>query len=136
MAENLTTGFDHVGLTVRDLDAARAFFVDCLGWKVIGGKPEYPSVYVSDGTAMLTLWRVGNPAAFVDFDRRANVGLHHLALRVPTRDALEALHARVAAWPGVVLEFAPEPSGAGPKVHFMFREPGGNRIEIAWDPRK
>jgi catechol 2,3-dioxygenase-like lactoylglutathione lyase family enzyme len=136
MAENLTVGFDHVGLTVKDLDAARSFFVDCLGWKVVGGKPEYPSVFISDGAATLTLWRVENPASFVDFNRRTNVGLHHLALRVPTREALDAVHAQLATWPGVVLEFAPQLSGAGPKVHLMFREPGGNRIEIAWDPRK
>lgn len=136
MADSATTGIDHVGLSVRDLDAARAFFVDCLGWKVVGGRPEYPSVYVSDGVAVLTLWRVADPATAVPFDRRTNVGLHHLALRVPSREALEALYSRVAAWPGVVLEFPPQPSGAGPKVHMMLREPGGTRIELAWDPRR
>jgi len=136
MPDNVTLGFDHVGLTVKDLDAARAFFVDCLGWKVVGGKPEYPSVYVSNGDAVLTLWRVENPSACVDFDRRNNVGLHHVALRVPSREKLDELHARVASWPGVVIEFAPEPSGVGPKIHMMLREPGGNRLEFAWDPRK
>lgn len=136
MADNVTTGIDHVGLTVSNLESARAFFVECLGWKVVGGKPEYPSAYVSDGTAVVTLWQVENPAHHVAFDRRSNVGLHHLALRVPNRAALDELHTRVAAWPGVVIEFAPEFSGAGPKVHMMLREPGGNRIEFAWDPRK
>jgi len=136
MADNVTAGFDHVGLTVRDLDAARSFFVDCLGWKVVGGKPEYPSVYVSDGVGVLTLWRVEDPATSVAFNRRTNVGLHHLALRVPSREALDALHTRVSTWPGVVMEFAPELSGTGPKFHMMLREPGGNRLEFAWDPRK
>jgi catechol 2,3-dioxygenase-like lactoylglutathione lyase family enzyme len=136
MAENVTIGVDHVGLTVKDLDAARSFFVDCLGWKVVGGRPEYPAIYVSDGVAVLTLWRVENPATCVEFNRRTNVGLHHLALRMPNREALDALHERVAAWPGVVMEFAPQPSGSGPKFHMMLREPGGNRIEFAWDPRK
>lgn len=136
MPDNVTLGFDHVGLTVKDLDAARAFFVDCLGWKVVGGKPEYPSVYVSNGMAVLTLWRVENPATCVAFNRRTNVGLHHLAVAVPNRQALDELHTRVAAWPCVEIEFAPELSGAGPKVHMMIREPGGNRLEFAWDPRK
>ena len=27
----LTAGIDHVGLTVRDLNLTRAFFIDCLG---------------------------------------------------------------------------------------------------------
>ena len=55
------------------------------------------------------------------FDRRRNVGLHHLALKVVNRNALDALHVRVAAWPDTVVEFAPERSGKGPKVHFMVR---------------
>lgn len=135
MADTLTTGFDHVGLAVRDLEAARSFFVDCLGWKVVGGRPEYPSVYVADGAALVTLWRVEDPATAVAFNRRTNVGLHHLALRVPSREALESAHERVAAWPGVVIEFAPQLSGAGPRMHMMFQEPGGNRVELAWDPR-
>jgi len=55
---------------------------------------------------------------------------------MPNREALDGLYARVASWPGVVMEFPPQPSGAGPKVHMMLREPGGNRVEFAWDPRK
>jgi len=51
------------------------------------------------------------------------------------REALDELHTRVAAWPAVVVEFAPELSGAWPKVHMMLREPGGNRVQFAWDPR-
>jgi hypothetical protein len=49
------------------------------------------------------------------FDRRGNVGLHHLALKVVDRSALEALHARVAAWLGTVVEFAPERSARAPR---------------------
>ncbi|HKO91139.1 MAG TPA: VOC family protein [Polyangiaceae bacterium] len=97
MPDKVTVGFDHVGLTVRDLDAACSFFVECLGWKVVGGKPDYPSIYVSDGAAVLTLWRVENPMACIEFNRRTNIGLHHLALRVPSRAALDELHVRVAS---------------------------------------
>jgi catechol 2,3-dioxygenase-like lactoylglutathione lyase family enzyme len=135
MSHPLTLGIDHVGLTVRDLDASRAFFVECLGWKVVGERPNYPAFFVSDGSCVLTLWRVENPDDHVAFDRRKNVGLHHLALKVSDRAALDAVHRAVAAWPGVVIEFPPEPSGKGPKFHMMIREPSGNRIEFAWDPR-
>jgi hypothetical protein len=48
---------------------------------------------------------------------------------------LDALYERVAGWPGVAVEFAPELVGKGPKLHFMMREPGGIRIEFAFDPR-
>ena len=75
-----TLGIDHLGLTVRNLDQTVSFFADCLGWKEVGGKPEYPSKFVSDGFSVLTLWQVHNENA-PEFDRRANVGLHHLALK-------------------------------------------------------
>jgi len=129
-----TRGVDHVGLSVKDLETTRRFFCDCLGWRVVGERPDYPAVFVSDGRLTLTLWQVETPDRAVAFDRRANVGLHHLALAVPDRAALDALHDRVAQWPGVVVEFAPEFSRGGPKVHFMMREPGGIRMEFAFAP--
>ncbi len=130
-----TLGVDHVGLTVRDLAATRDFFVICLGWRVVGENPAYPAVFVSDGQTRVTLWQVKADAAPVAFDRHHNIGLHHLAFKIRDRETLEALHRRLAAWPGVVVEFAPEFSGQGPKVHCMIREPGGNRLEFAYDPR-
>jgi len=35
------------------------------------------------------------------------------------------LYESVGSWPGVVVEFAPELSGKGPKIHFIMREPSG-----------
>jgi lactoylglutathione lyase len=130
----LTQGIDHVGLTVSDLNASVAFFTGCLGWSVIGGKPDYPATFVSDGVSRLTLWQVAD-GSFVPFNRSHNVGLHHLALKLGSHEALQALYELVAEWDGVVVEFSPEPSGGGPKIHCMIREPGGCRIEFAWDPR-
>ena len=138
MAEHATPatcGVDHVGLSVRDLESTRRFFCDCLGWRVVGERPEYPAAFVSDGQLIVTLWRVEAPDQAVAFDRRTNVGLHHLALAVADRAGLDALYERVASWPGVVVEFAPELSGKGPKIHFIVREPSGIRIEFAFDPR-
>jgi catechol 2,3-dioxygenase-like lactoylglutathione lyase family enzyme len=129
----LTVGVDHVGLTVGDLAQSKRFFCDCLGWTAVGENPSYPAIFVSDGRTIVTLWQA-NPGP-IAFDRRRNVGLHHLALRVADLSGLNALHARVAAWPGVSVEFAPELSGKGPKTHFIVREPGGTRIEFVFDPR-
>ena len=44
-----TRGLNHVGLTVRDLDASVAFFTEGLSWETAGGDPDYPSVFVTDG---------------------------------------------------------------------------------------
>jgi catechol 2,3-dioxygenase-like lactoylglutathione lyase family enzyme len=132
---SLTVGIDHVGLTVRDLGATRDFFIDCLGWRQVGERPEYPAVFVSDGAVMLTLWEVKNRASLVEFDRKTNIGLHHLALRVRSEEALAEVFSRVSAWPGARIEFSPESLGAGPKRHTMVYEPGGIRLEFDHDPR-
>lgn len=130
----LTTGIDHLGLTVSDLELTRHFFVDCLGWKVVGGNPAYPAVFVADGYNRLTLWQVDKSDGYVAFDRRKNVGLHHVALKVADVATLETLYARVSKWPGVVVEFAPEPAGSSPRIHCMVREPSGVRVEFIYTP--
>lgn len=130
-----TQGIHHLGLTVRDLATTRAFFIDCLGWKQVGEKPDYPAAFVSDGTIMLTLWQVQKADGGIAFDRKSNVGLHHVALRVSGEAAFKELFERVSKWPGVVVEFPPEQLGAGPLQHTMFTEPGGIRIEFDYDPR-
>jgi catechol 2,3-dioxygenase-like lactoylglutathione lyase family enzyme len=130
-----TCGFDHVGLSVGDLAGSLKFFTDCLGWSVVGERPDYPAAFVSDGQGTITLWQVESPDKAIAFDRRANVGLHHLAIAVADRAELDALYQRVSSWPGVVVEFGPELSGAGPKIHFIVREPSGVRVEFTFDPR-
>jgi lactoylglutathione lyase len=129
-----TIGIDHVGLTVSDLESSTRFFVECLGWKVVGENPSYPAKFVSDGVLRLTLWQLDTSGGYVHFDRRKNVGLHHLALKVVDRAALDAVYARVSAWPGVEVEFAPEPIQNGPRMHCMVREPGGVRLEFTYTP--
>lgn len=131
----LTLGLDHVGLSVCNLEASSRFFCECLGWHVVGGRPDYPAVFVADRQMVVTLWQVADPASCVPFDRRTNVGLHHLALRVGSLEELDSLHRRMAGWPGIIIEFAPTLSGSGPKTHFIVREPSGVRIEFAFDPR-
>jgi hypothetical protein len=61
--------------------------------------------------------------------------LHHLAVAVVDRAGLDALYQRVSSWPGIIVEFSPQPSDASPKIHFMVREPSGVRIEFTFDPR-
>jgi hypothetical protein len=77
-------------------------------------KRQYPSAIVSDGTTTLTLWRVADPASAVAFDRRGNVGLHHLAFAVADEAALQATFEKVSRHPGVMIEFAPGPYGLDP----------------------
>ena len=125
-----TLGIHHVGLAVPDLDAASAFFISALGFAEVGSVPDYPARFVSDGATLITLWQT--EAGATPFDRRTNVGLHHLAFRVADDAALNVLHTRLASWAGVRIEVAPCPIRAGSAVrHFIIAMPGGIRIEFA-----
>lgn len=125
-----TKGAHHIGLTVPDLAQTRAFFIDTLGFNQVGEVPDYPAVFVSDGTTMITLWQAVNPETAVAFDRKNIIGLHHFALKVDGADALDALHDKLKATDGVEIEFAPETLGGGPTAHMMCFIPGGIRMEF------
>ena len=126
-----TKGAHHIGLTVSNLDEARRFFVDTLVYKQVGEMPEYPAVFLSDGSTVITLWQVADPASAVSFDRKTVIGLHHLAIAVDGDASLNALHERLKDDSDVNIEFAPEFRGGGPTRHMMCNIPGGGiRIEF------
>src|ERR1700744_1101031 len=94
--------------------------------------PSYPAVFVSDGSTTLTLWRLADPGNAQAFDRRANVGLHHLALKVGDQADLSTVYERVRTFPDVVIEFPPGPVREGSQMHhFICAMPGGVRLEFA-----
>lgn len=131
MSDNaVTAGAHHIGLTVPDLAAARDFFLDVLGFDLVRERPEYPAAFVSDGTIMITLWQAENPATAVSFDRKNVIGLHHLALKVDTGEALDGLHRTLSTTAGVEIEFAPEALGDSGARHMMCAIPGGVRLEF------
>jgi len=125
-----TEGIHHVGLTVKDLERSKQFFMETLGYKQVGEIPDYPAVFLSDDSVMITLWQVEKPGEAVSFDRHHNIGLHHLAIRVTNDEALDNLHKTLSQIDDVAIEFAPEPLMGGPTRHMMCTEPGGNRIEF------
>jgi len=133
--KTMTQGLSHLGLTVSKLDQTTRFFIDTLGWKLAGEKPAYPAKFVTDGKMFITLWQLSNLESAVSFDRKNNVGLHHLALSVASKEDLDILHERFQGVEDLVIEFAPELNGQGPTVHMMIREPSGNRIEFAYRPQ-
>jgi len=124
-----TAGAHHVGLTVPELGAAVRFFAEGLGFEQVGEVPDYPATFLSDGSVMITLWQADGESEVVPFDRRHNLGLHHLAITV-AEGRLGALHERLEARKDVEIEFAPEPLGGGPTAHMMTRIPGGIRVEF------
>ena len=127
-----TSGIHHLGLAVADLDATTNFFVQGLGWSLVREVPDYPARFVSNGEALFTLWQTEPGSAA--FDRRKQVGLHHVAISVSDERSLADMFARLSRFPGVVVEFAPQLLGDGPARHCMLFEPSGIRVELIWAP--
>ena len=125
-----TQGAHHIGLTVPDLGAARRFFTEALDFESAGEVPDYPAAFVSDGSILITLWQAEDPVRAVPFDRRTNIGLHHLALRVENTDALARLHHELSGREDVFVEFEPESLGGSEMQHMMIRIPGNIRLEL------
>ena len=125
-----TEGVHHVGLTVPNLDSARKFFIEGLGFKHVGEVLDYPAVFLSDGMVLITLWQAEDPENAVPFDRRRVIGLHHFALKVGNSTKLDRLHDKLSRRDDVEIEFAPESLGGGSTKHMMCRIPGNIRLEI------
>lgn len=107
-------GINHTGLSVLDLNATEKFFTSVLGFSVSGRDKSYPSSFLSNGKASITLWQVTDPKKAIKFDRKNNVGLHHIAFSMESFEALDALYEKLKTVPGVKIEFAPEFMGRGP----------------------
>ena len=125
-----TRGAHHIGLTVPNVQKVRNFFVDTLGFEQVAEKPDYPAIFVSDGTTMITLWQAADPGSATSFDRKNVIGLHHFALKVDDAEAHDAFHEKLKVAEDVVVEFAPESIGGGATRHMMFAIPGGIRMEL------
>ncbi len=128
----ITSGINHIGLAVADLQASTGFFVNQLGWSESGYDASYPRTAVTDGTLKITLWQIDHSQPTNPFNRRQNVGLHHLALHIETEAELYDLADQLAAVENVEIEFMPEFMGNGPRKHFICYEPSGIRIEFTW----
>jgi len=127
--EAAVLGLNHIGLAVSDLAASTAFFVETLGFQPSGGDAEYPANFVFNGEVFVTLWQTSEEGT-VAFDRKKNVGLHHMAMTVRDLTALHELHRKLQEHPQVTIEFAPEFLGNGPTTHMMIRDPSGLRLEF------
>lgn len=128
-SHKITQGVHHIGLTVPNLEQTRAFFLNTLGYEQVGEVPDYPAVFLSDDSTMITLWETDDPVNAVAFDRKNIIGLHHLALSVDSA-VLDELFDQLQVTPGVEIEFAPEPLGDLPARHMMCAIPGGIRVEF------
>lgn len=116
-------GLRHLALKVRDVGAARRFYCDTFGMRVVW-EPDPDNVYLSSGSDNLALHR----------DAAATPGgsLDHLGFVVPSAEdvfaAAETLPIR-----GVPLAQEPRTHRDG-SVSCYVRDPDGNLVQILWIP--
>jgi catechol-2,3-dioxygenase len=115
---------------VSKLEESAAFFTSVLGWSEVRRNDEYPAIFVSDGSVMVTLWNTKEEPSN-DFDKNKNVGLHHVAFNVQSESDLSKIHEKLIN-NEIKIEFSPELLGQGPVKHMMCYEPSGIRVEFIW----
>ena len=129
-----TFTFDHVGLSVADLDAQRRFYTRALGlverWQGAIPQAEVRIAVLSGPTGLQIelIERLGStPQNFTDvYDAAGTQGYFHLALRVID---LDATFAEVLS-SGATAVSAPAPA-LQPGLRFAYvKDPEGNLIEL------
>jgi catechol 2,3-dioxygenase-like lactoylglutathione lyase family enzyme len=129
-------GFDHVAVTVADLDATCRFYTDLFGAETVREVVRDGRVGVRQirfGGALLSVHQTGNGYDLVA--RRPTVGAADLCLRWdgPIADAAGLLRAH-----GIAIVEGPVPrrtAASAPSQSVYFRDPDGNLMELmAADP--
>ena len=122
----------HVGVAVRDLAAAAAFYRDVLG--LVPGAPETSDgasiVGVAAGGATVELLASADPESPIGrYLARHGPGIHHLCFRVPD---LERALARCKAAGYRLIDDVPRPGAGGHRVAFLHpKATGGILLELS-----
>ena len=112
---------DHIGIAVRDVDDALAFYRDALGLEVVTME-EVPSQrvrahFVPVGGAVLELLEATSPdSPIARFTERRGPGLHHITLRV---DDLVTMLAQLEERGITLIDRVPRPGAEGSRVAFV-----------------
>src|SRR5580692_10838845 len=136
-AHPLFTELDHVGIAVRDLDAAIAYYRDTFGATVshretidLDGVEEALIAVADSYIQLLSPTRPDSPVA--RFLERRGEGLHHVGYRVD--DCAVAL-AAVRDAGGTLIDEAPRPGSRGTTVAFVHPKGAfGTLIELVQEP--
>ena len=116
----------HVGLVTDLFERMQDFYVELLGFPVVGGFPEHQIVFLQAGSTCIEL--LGEDARPATPSQRAQGGWSHLALEVDDVDtAFTELVRRGVEIHSYPEEFPPE----APEFRIAFlRDPAGNLLEL------
>jgi glyoxylase I family protein len=126
--------FDHVDLVISSLEAGIDFYLVVLGplgWRrsgdIVGERGERVTYLASDAGGELGLRerQAGDRPP-----ERYDLGLHHLAFRAPSRDAVDACARRLGEL-GALIESGPREYDYAPGYYAVFfYDPDGLKLEV------
>jgi catechol 2,3-dioxygenase-like lactoylglutathione lyase family enzyme len=116
-------GVHHVAIVTPDIERLRAFYVETLGFPVVGGFPGHGIVFIAAEGVTIEVIEEERPAS-----ERRRPGWDHLAWEVEDVDAAyAALKARGVPFHAPPEDFPPE----APTVRLVFfADPDGNALEL------
>lgn len=120
-------------LATADLDAARRFYVNGLGWEPLLDVPDEIVFFQVAGGLVLGFFEAEKFAADVAGATSSTVGGVTLAHNVDDRDAVREVVARMAGAGGTVVT-PPEDGAFGDIFHAIVRDPNGVVWEVAHNP--
>jgi methylmalonyl-CoA/ethylmalonyl-CoA epimerase len=133
----MKTVLDHIGIAVKDLDAALAFYRDALGLDIEPpedvASQQVRAYFTAVGDARLELLEATAPASpIAKYIEKRGPGLHHITLRVPD---LRAVVARLKSHGVKMIDDEPRPGARGSLIAFVHPAgTGGVLIELKQEP--
>ncbi len=130
-------GFDHVDLTVNDLERSRPFYekvLAILGFDLVHSWSTSGSVVFANGITSIAIRPPSPENRGMSFDRY-RVGLHHLALRAARRADVDRFHAWLVRERIPVLDPPAEYPEYGPEYYAVFfADPDDLKLELVHFP--
>jgi len=130
-------GFDHIDLTVNDLQRSTRFYervLGTLGFTLFKEESPSESAIFVNGVTSIGIRPPNTANRNAAFDRY-RVGLHHLAFRAARRDDVDALHAWLVA-EGYEVSDPPADYPEYGKDYYavFFPDPDGMKLELVHFP--
>ena len=128
----------HVLLRVADIERARAFYCEILGFNLREKDPEHGGVFLGLGHSAHTidLIQAGDPRSLAgegngsdDLSARGTLGLGHIAFQVDTEETLRNCYFELKSHGVEVLRLMDHVS----QKSIYFRDPDGNMLEIYYE---
>jgi catechol 2,3-dioxygenase len=130
------TRIGHVHLRTSDIARIRHFYVDVLGFDVVFEARDVPGWGTTGDILFVSAGGYHHHLGFNTWKSKGGppqpdgvAGLHHVAINVPTREALGEVLARLAEvdWP------LRQKTDHGTHLAVYISDPDGNDLELAWD---